>query len=114
MSELFVKFEDGSVFVEGDHAFNLHDNCEVLDYVEHLLVKNERLEPKWFQTENCEYPDLEDGHVDVWVFANGEVQHATYHNPSMDNCWFELDDGQSDLFNYWCEYIVPAKPEGVK
>jgi len=71
------------------------------------------IDVKWFNSEDCEYPDL-DGFstVDVWVYHDGCVEHAIYHNPSMDSCWFVLMDGTNEeLLNaQWATYTTPNEP----
>ena len=81
-------------------------NCKP-NLVKHWMIYS----VNWQQTDNGEFPTCEwDESVPVWVYHEGEIQHAHYRNPSLDNCWFELDNGEREFVNYWAEIKLPNKP----
>ncbi len=67
---------------------------------------------KWFNSETSDFPDIDPcmDYVDVWVYFEGDVQHAQYENPSMDEYYFQLDHGECINNAVWTEYIKPDAP----
>ena len=68
---------------------------------------------KWFDINECEYPDLpcDSDEVTVWVSTDGYVEIAIYRNPSMDCCYFVDVDGYEleDIYR-WAPIIKPYPP----
>ena len=110
MSELFVKFEDGDVYVEGEQAFNLTNTSEILDYVEHLL-NNQVV--KWVDI--TEGQPVEGKYY--WVqFPDGEIKMCQYNDYKQyggHSDYWQGDD-RIDVKLKATKFIEIIKPEGVK
>jgi branched-subunit amino acid aminotransferase/4-amino-4-deoxychorismate lyase len=70
-------------------------------------------EVKWFSTDNCEYPDIDESNcVDVWLINfDGNVEHGIYSNPLMDEFYFsDVDCEKLDGVTQWARFTTPDGP----
>ena len=71
---------------------------------------------KWFNTENCEYPDLKESKesTHVWVFHKGKVEHVFY-SKTVDGKGFFVDFGGIIINGVvqWAVFVEPSTPNNT-